>query len=125
MAKLHDDLKRLNACSEAQEWVKGYKTLSAAWAKCDRPDWMLWLIGETGTSEAWSEERKPIVLCACEIARTALPYTDDLRVLQCIETMEAWCRGEATQARSAARSAAYKQSADIVRKHYPKPPKIG
>ena len=157
--KLHDDLKGLDACSEAQEWAKGYKTLNAAWVKCERPDWMLWLIGKTDTSTAWSEERKPLVLCACEIARTALSYTTDPRVLACIETTEAWCRGEATEqqvrdaadaaraaraADAAARAAAYaadaadaaayaaadaaatalKLSADIVRKHYPKPPRI-
>ena len=65
---------------------------------------MLWIIAKT----AVESDRKTIVSIACECARLALPYTKDPRVLACIETTEAWTRGEATieQVRSA-RWAAY------------------
>jgi len=36
------------------------------------------------------------VLAACACARLALPHTSDPRVIVCIETTEAWARGEAT-----------------------------
>ena len=163
----HEKLKEINACNDAQKWAKDYTTIDTAWAACERGDWMLWLIGKTDKSKPWSDERKPLVLCSCEVARTSLPYTKDARVLTCVETTEAWCKGEATQeqtasaalsAESAALSAAWsarsawsaalsarsaalsarsaesawsatssaylKLSADIVRKHYPKPPQI-
>ena len=38
-------LKRLDACSEAIEWLeeKGIDTIEEAWQRCERGDWMLWL----------------------------------------------------------------------------------
>lgn len=38
-----DDLVRLQACDDAVEWARGYDTMDAAWAACERGDWMLWL----------------------------------------------------------------------------------
>lgn len=41
--KFRDKLIKINACSEAVEWVdkKGFKT---AWKTCSRGDWMLWYV---------------------------------------------------------------------------------
>ena len=36
-------LVALDACPEAVAWARGYPTLRAAWAACERADWMLWL----------------------------------------------------------------------------------
>ena len=96
-------LKRLNACSEAREWV-GKKSLKTAWRQCENGDWMLWLAGELGV------DRRLLVLAACDCARTALkhvPKGED-RPLKAIEVAEAWTRGEANldQVRAAARAAA-------------------
>lgn len=49
MTTLRDTLRRLDACSEAVEWV-GDRTLAQAWAECHRVDWMLWLVGRTGAA---------------------------------------------------------------------------
>ena len=134
----------LQACEDARKWVANQATYEQAWATCSRGDWMLWLVGKFA-GEPWSDGRKPLVLAACECARLALPYTKDPRVLKCIETTEAWTRGEATEkqvraaaaaADAAADAAAYaagaaagsevlKQCADIVRKHFPVAPELG
>jgi hypothetical protein len=70
-----------------------------------------------------------------------LPHTKDQRVLACIETAERWAKGKATIAElrearvaaadaadaaayAAARTRTLKACAGIVRKHYPKPPKV-
>ena len=181
-----DSLEQFDPCSEALLWAKKHPTAAAAWKACHRGDWMLWIVGKVQCGEPESDERKRLVLCACECARLALPiwearYPSDKRVARCIETAERWARGEATinelrtaretadaAADAAAAAAAYaaaaaaadadadadaaayaaaaaaadadadadadaaayaaraktlSQCADIVRKHYPTPPK--
>jgi hypothetical protein len=39
-----DRLIELGATCEAVPWAKGYDSLDAAWAACERGDWMLWLV---------------------------------------------------------------------------------
>jgi len=41
------DLEKLNACSEAVAYARGFSTLQDAWNACERGDWMLWLVGHT------------------------------------------------------------------------------
>lgn len=79
------------ACAEAREWAKPYKTLSDAWAACERGDWMLWLAAQAGLCS-----RQELVLAACACARLALPHVPDgeVRPLRAIETAEAWARGD-------------------------------
>jgi hypothetical protein len=36
-------LERLNACSDAVEYVETQKSPALAWQNCDRGDWMLWM----------------------------------------------------------------------------------
>jgi hypothetical protein len=112
--KIMDGLKALGACPEALRWAEKQKGPGLAWKSCARGDWMLWLLGRQACP-AWSDSRKPLVLAACECARLALPYTKDPRVFKCIETAEAWTRGEATveEARKA-RDAAYSAAADAA-----------
>jgi hypothetical protein len=115
--KIMDGLKALGACPEALRWAEKQKGPGLAWKSCARGDWMLWLLGRQACP-AWSDSRKPLVLAACECARLALPYTKDPRVFKCIETTEAWTRGEATveEARKAqdAVAAAAVAAADAV-----------
>ena len=88
-------IKDLGACEEALGWAEGYRTLDEAWAKCERGDWMLWLLGNlSGPPE--SDSRKKLVLAACQCARLALPYVlaGELRPLRAIETAESWAKGE-------------------------------
>jgi hypothetical protein len=90
-----NDLEKLNACEDAVEWCKDYKTLQAAWNACKRGDWMLWLIGRmSGPSE--SASRKKLVLIACQCARLSLLYVraGEKRPLRAIETAERWANGD-------------------------------
>ena len=104
-------LKRLGACSDARTWAKGQTDIAAAWATCDRGDWLLWIAARVITDPA---ERMLVVLAACDCAETALvhvPAGED-RPRKCIDTVRAWTRGEATieqvrEGRSAAADAAY------------------
>ena len=145
-------LEKVDACSEARLWILSLPpdtTARQAWDQCHRGDWMLWVLARTsGPPE--SDSRKRLVLCACEIARTALQYVPagEDRPRVAIETAERWTRGEATieevrvatanatAAYAAAAAAAYAANAsdrkeilakcaDIVRLHYRFPPRLG
>ena len=83
-------LNDLHACGEAIDWLVEQPNLYHAWRTCTRADWMLWLLARIGC------ERSTLVLCACDIARTALchvPKGED-RPLLAIDAAEAWTRGE-------------------------------
>ena len=108
---------------------------------------MLWLLGKlSGAPE--SKARHNLVRCCADCAELALPIfekrhpTDD-RPRKCIEACRMWADGkiilselrefrdaaDAADAASYAAAAAARQAtlsscADIVRKHYPKPPRI-
>ena len=109
-----------NVCTESTEWIRSLPTDTTArqaWQLCQRSDWMLWLLGQLSDPPE-SDARKRLVLCCCEVARTALvhvPAGED-RPRIAIETAEAWARGQATieqviAAASAAASAAGAASA--------------
>ena len=96
------DLRSINACAPALDWllVGNYPTLADAWAVCPRGDWLLWLIGATTTSVPWSDERKPLVAVAMECARTSLLFyearTGKADVREASDVILAWTRGEAS-----------------------------
>ncbi len=107
-----EQLRDLEACPEAIEWVNN-RSLCKCWQVVDRADWMLWLAAKVGV------DRKPLVLAACDCAEPALKYVPDgeERPRKAIETARAWCKGKATlkQVRSAAADAAvYAADADAA-----------
>ena len=113
--QLSDLLRRQNACTEARDFASG-KTLSEAWAACDRADWMLWLCGRMAGETGWPT-RQELVLAACACAETVLPlfekkYPNDDRPRKAIEAARGWARGAEVVAtvRSAA-AAAYAAAA--------------
>ena len=105
-------IANLKACQEALDWAEQYDNLNKAWQKCQRGDWMLWLIGKAIAKDA---DRKPLVLIACKCARLALPYVlkGEEQPQKAIETAEAWVIGKATlkEVKAAAAYAAYAANA--------------
>ena len=110
-------IRLLRACPEALRWCAQHASLAAAWAACERGDWMLWLLGKLAGPPK-SDSRKALVLAACECARLALPCVsaDEERPLKAIETAESWARGEASMddLRAAAYDAAAAAAADAA-----------
>ena len=90
-------LRDFDACPEAVEWAKQYPTFREAWNACPRGDWMLWLLSNLDRSVPWSEARKPIVRVALACAKEALPYTTDVRVAACLQTVAGWLHDCATK----------------------------
>ncbi len=99
-------------CDEARAWLRSLPDDTSheeIWATCPQGDWLLWLAGKANI------DRKVLVMAACACTRLALRFVKEgeLRPVKCIETTEAWCRGEATieQVKEARREAAYAYAA--------------
>jgi hypothetical protein len=144
-----DKLVEMDACEEAVWWARGYASPQAAWAACERGDWMLWLAGRLA-GEPHSAARKRLVLAACACVRLALEYVPrgEARPRTAVETAERWARDEggvtlqdvraaaaAAYAAAAAAAAAYASAsaariamlarcATVVRDCYPTPPRL-
>lgn len=141
-------LERLGACREGREWAATQPDAATMWANCPRGDWLLWLwIRKIGDD---IEERKCLVLAACQCARLVLHLTrdPDERPEIAIATAEQWALGDESvtleDVRYAASAVAYayaahaayasayaasverdrvrRQCADIVRKFIPEFP---
>ena len=125
-------------CDEAREWAKPFKTAKAAWVACERPDWMLWLLGSLCPEGFGVPERRKLAGVLAECSRAVLDNFEkhrpgDTRVRACIELVERFASGDESVTRemlsaaesaawSAAWSAAESAQCDIIRKHYPNPP---
>ena len=91
-------LTALGACSEAVRWAETQPDAQTAWDACERPDWMLWLLGKLNKSEPWSDERKPLIRACIDCAETALRYANNDTItanLWCLDALRRWCDGEA------------------------------
>ena len=95
--KIIKTLTDWNACSDAIEWLHAQQTWSQAWRDCTRGDWMLWLLGRCSGKPVSPDHRKLVLAfyAAANAANTA-----------------------------AAKEKTLAKCADIVRKHFPKAPKV-
>ncbi len=94
-----ESIKSLDACDEGYAWAEtnNIQSDAEAWAKRQRPDWMLWLAKKRGLELDESKLR----LFACDCAEQTLPiferdYPEDKRPRQAIETARRFANGEAT-----------------------------
>ena len=78
-------LEAMKACKEAIDWVDEM-TLEEARSKCERIDWMLWLVARVDV--------RLVVECAAKFARTVLHLNADARVLAAIKIAEQYVRAE-------------------------------
>jgi predicted secreted protein len=95
-------LRRHDACIEAIEWV-GCRTLPGAWRECPNGAWSLWWAHTAGAPS------ELVTRAACTCVRLVLPLEPAGSYLsrECVETAEAYWRGEAMiqQVREAADAA--------------------
>ena len=93
MKKILLFLRSKGACLEGYSWSKQFDEPNVWWSSVERPDWMMWVIGNLVNS---LEIRKRLVLTACKCARLMLPYIEEgeLRPLKAIEAAEKWVNDE-------------------------------
>jgi len=104
-----DKLAALTPCSPAVEWAREQPSEATAWQTCQRGDWMLWLVGKLDTSAPYSDEhlsREQML----QLSRNAL------------DVITQWAGGKSID--RARLDAAFSKCADIVRQHYPRPPRL-
>lgn len=98
--KMQAILDRLGACAAAREWV-GARTLSEAWAECERPDWLLWLHSRSVSADAsayaelakkwaWAAEA-PAWAAARALPALAAEAAAAARARQCEDVRAALC----------------------------------
>lgn len=90
-------LGRVSACMESIEWV-GRRGVKRAWAECPRSDWMLWLLHRCASTR---EQRQESARASVAVVRPAVAIFEarrpgDDRVRVCVDVLERWSRGEAT-----------------------------
>ena len=74
---LQRQLRRLHACDEAIEWCHFWR-LNAAWAACERADWLLWLLGTMAGTAGWPSHAE-VTLIACEVSEIRVGRSADER----------------------------------------------
>ena len=107
---VYQQLADKGACKDGVEFVRSCKTLSAAWEKCVRPEWMIWAIRKLLPKQ--DDEKFRLFACWCARntpvanGRTTWDLLTDERSRRAIEVAEAFARGKATLEELAAAEAA-------------------
>ena len=102
-----ETLTALGPCADGLAFAKSHQSLSIAWDKCDRPEWMIWFLKRTK-----SITPQQSVTLAAQFARRCLAlfeakFHDDKRPRLAIEAAENWAKNPAAYAASASAAAAY------------------
>ena len=104
-----DKLKKLNACSDAREWVAAQRNYKEAWQNCERGDWMLWLAKKLEV-----DDRK-LTLAKFKCANQVRHLMKDQRSIAALDAAERYGNGEISRDElDAAADAAAAYAADAV-----------
>lgn len=111
-----EEIKKLYACPEALEWLRGQESPEEAWATCTRADWMLWLAMKKAGSPGWAPWQE-VVLVLCDIVEPLVANLADPRSLAVIKACRAFVAGKISRsslldAKADAANAAYAAYAD-------------
>ena len=106
-------LMKLNACSEAMEWV-GNKSWEECYATCHRGDWLLWLFKRTNP-----DDLKLLTLAKGHCANTVRHLMKDERSIKAVDAAIAFGEGKISRdeldaAVAYADYAAYADAADAA-----------
>lgn len=106
-----DNLERASACSFALDWARFQPDELTAWERCERSDWMLWVLERCN----WPTRERDMRLLAVNYAERVLHLVTEERARSvcaaALETARTYAVGEATDgelaaARTAARAVA-------------------
>ena len=125
-------LVKLGACEPAVVWARDYPSLEAAWAACERGDWMMWIAGRLSGKPGSAKRRKFLLALRNCLGLTAKPHEPIERwYLSSSANASVWDAASCASVSMGAAAfsthdwtAAIKRCADIARKHYPTPPPL-
>jgi len=136
------EIEKFSPCEEALVFRKKYKTFMGAWNNCPRGDWMLWI------AQRLDVDIRVLTLAKGYCVKTVIHLMKDQRSKDAIEAAIAFGRNRINEsqlktayaaaayayaaadaayayaAADAARTSTLAACAEIVRKHYPEPPRI-
>jgi hypothetical protein len=81
-------LEKMEACSEAIEWVKTQKNKTKAWQNCKRGDWMLWL------AERLNVDDRKLTLAMFKCANQVRHLMEDKRSIDALDAAEKYGNGK-------------------------------
>jgi hypothetical protein len=109
-------LKKIEACSDAREWVATQKNYKEAWQNCERGDWMLWL------AQRLKVDDRKLTLAKFKCANQVRHLMKDQRSLDALDAAEKYGNGEISSdelnAASDAAYAAYAAASDAASAAY-------
>ena len=82
------DLTKYDACREAVEWFKQFKTDKEAWEACPRGDWMLWI------AQKLDVDKRTLTLAKGKCVETVIHLMKDERSVAAIKAAIAYGKGE-------------------------------
>ena len=101
-----DYLKSLDACDDAVKWSADYRSLSDCWQKCERSDWMMWLLRKTDKISKKQAVTYAIWCAESVIGEFEKKYPEDDRPRDATEAAKKWVDEPSEENRDAAAYAA-------------------
>jgi immunity protein 5 of polymorphic toxin system len=99
-------LKALDPCGEGFRWAKDQKSLADAWEKCERPEWLFWILDRKAPLSHGISIRIAVACAEKSLANFEKQFPDDKRPRLAIEAAKAFAENPTEENRSAAESAA-------------------
>ncbi len=112
-----EPIRRMGACDDALVWLEDYASLADAWEKCDRGDWMLWLLRQLSDVNL-------VGLEGITLSMVRAAYATAYDAFAHVDQYNAAAYAVAYAVAYAKRMEILKQYADIVRLNYPHAPKV-
>ena len=85
-------LKKLKPCNNAYKWVQSQPSTQAAWANCERGDWMLWLLANCCGRQGSPSHRKLVAVTCQAIIPLVRIHASDKRAMAAIRIAMRWAR---------------------------------
>jgi len=103
-----NELEAASPCADGLAFARKFSTLAEAWEKCERGDWMLWVLRKTGGLDKRTSVAVAVACAERVLARYEHQHPGDNRPRAAIEAARNWLENpcEATRAYAAAAYAA-------------------
>ena len=116
--KVSEQLKAWGACADGYKLaVANCSTMAEVWDKCERGDWLIWLLRKNGWTDHAEKVRVAVVCAEHVLILFERKYPDDKRSRKAIEAAKAWIANPCEEMRAAAGAAGAAAGAEIGRAH--------
>ena len=100
-----NELEAASPCADGLAYARQFASLKEAWEKCERGDWMLWLLRKTGGLDKRTSVAVAVTCAERVLARYEAKYPGDNRPRAAIEAARNWLDNPCEETRAAAYAA--------------------